>query len=214
MSNKSKQRLKKAKELEDKLNREMQEYEREQKEAAKSRQSKAAKKMIKKSKRKKPFGEPIYYFILKMLMIVPFGYSGFFYGGVLAAGVLGGAINDSPPKWVAWCVVAGVLVMGAGIIFAFFKKYIVSFVLTVVGTIPYMKSALYMIHKTQNYLSNRVVDPALQDLDKRYMMYYYPILGVALLGAILLIISRITKYKLKKKHRYEQDTAPVKSIVD
>ena len=45
--------------------------------------------MMKKAKRTKPNGEPVYYLILKLLMIVPFAYSGFFYGGVTIVGIMG-----------------------------------------------------------------------------------------------------------------------------
>lgn len=78
--------------------------------------------MMKKAKRTKPNGEPVYYLILKLLMIVPFAYSGFFYGGVTIVGIMGKYIEPVPPKWVLWAMSAGVVVMFAGILFAFFKN--------------------------------------------------------------------------------------------
>ena len=101
-----------------------------------------------------------------------------------------------------------------GIIFAFFKKYIVSFVLTLGGTIPFMKSALYMIHKIQDALNTKSVETELQKMDREYMMYYYPIMIVAAIGFVLLIDSIIRKIIQKKKLQHEKDTAPVKSIIE
>ena len=60
--------------------------------------SRSAKKMMKKAKRTKPNGEPVYYLILKLLMIVPFAYSGFFYGGVTIVGIMGKYIEPVPAK--------------------------------------------------------------------------------------------------------------------
>lgn len=209
-----KQRLKAQKEKQDRLKKELEEYEKEKKEEAKERSSKSAAKMRKKASRRKAFGEPVYVFLLKLLMIIPYGYSGFFYGGVLTVGVFAGYIEDKPPKWVGWCVLLGSIAIGVGVLLAFLKKYKASFALAVIGTVPYMKSARYMINKTKEYLAKKAVEPSLQNLDKTYMKWYYPILGVVFLSAVLLIIDLIGKHKRKKKLRYEQETAPVESIVD
>ena len=77
-----KDRLKAQKEKQDRLRKEEELEEQREREEARERQSRSAKKMMKKAKRTKPNGEPVYYLILKLLMIVPFAYSGFFYGGV------------------------------------------------------------------------------------------------------------------------------------
>lgn len=201
-----KEHLKAQKLKQDKLKKELEEYEEKERLTAKSKYSKSAKKLA--------FGEPFYIFIIKMLMLVPFVYSGFFYGGILAAGVLGDAIDDGPPNWVAYCVIIGDVLMLGGIIFAFFKKYIVSFVLALAGTGVFMKSALFMIRRTQKYLNERAVEESLLNLDKEYMKYYYPILGVAFIALVLLIISLVRGHMKKKAEQRLKDTAPVKSIID
>ena len=209
-----KDRLKAQKQKQDMRKKQFEEQERIEQEEAKEKHSKSARKMLKKAKKHRAWGEPVYYIILKILMLIPYGYSGFFYGGVLAVGIIGGYIDDRPPKWVAVCVIAGIICIGVGIIFAFFKKYIVSFVLTLGGTIPFMKSALYMIHKIQDALNTKSVETELQNMDKEYMMYYYPIMIVAAIGFILLVDSVIRKIVRKKKLQHEKDTAPVKSIIE
>ena len=48
---------------------------------------------------------------------------GVFYGGVTIVGIMGKYIEPVPPKWVLWAMAAGVVVMFAGILFAFSKIY-------------------------------------------------------------------------------------------
>ena len=220
MSNKSsrKKRLEAQKQKQDRERKELEEFEKKQAELAKTTHSKSVEKMTKKAQKHKkkfrPFGEPLYFLILKILMIVPFAYSGFFYGGVLVAGVFGGAIDDRPPVWVGWCALVGILLLGVGIFLAFFRKYIISFIFNGVGTFVFMKAPLFMIHRIQKYISERAVDSSLQNLDKTYMKYYYPILGVIVISAVLLISAIIIRKRKEKRLRYERDTAPVKSIVE
>ena len=95
-----KDRLKAQKEKQDRLRKEEELEEQREREEARERQIRSAKKMMKKAKRTKPNGEPVYYLILKLLMIVPFAYSGFFYGGVTIVGIMGKYIEPVPPKWV------------------------------------------------------------------------------------------------------------------
>ena len=66
-----KDRLKAQKEKQDRLRKEAELEEQREREEARERQSRSAKKMMKKAKRTKPNGEPVYYLILKLLMIVP-----------------------------------------------------------------------------------------------------------------------------------------------
>ena len=65
-----KDRLKAQKEKQDRLRKEAELEEQREREEARERQSRSAKKMMKKAKRTKPNGEPVYYLILKLLMIV------------------------------------------------------------------------------------------------------------------------------------------------
>lgn len=209
-----KDRLKAQKAKQDLVNKEIEEQEALEKEETKEKQSKSARKMRHKARRFRPNGEPIYFLILKILMIVPFGYSGFFYGGVLIVGIFGGYIDETPPKWVAVCAFCGVLAMAVGIFISFFKKYIVSFVLNLGGTIAFLRAGQYMIEKIQYKLENYSVDESLQAMDKDYMRYYYPIIAVAVISLALLVCAIIRKILEKKRIQHEKDTAPVKSILE
>ena len=109
---------------------------------------------------------------------------------------------------------AGVVVMFAGILFAFFKKYIVSFILSLGGMISFLKAGGYLIKRIQDKLSNSAVDQSLQNMDKEYMWRFYPIIGVAVISAALLICTIIRKLIERKRLQRERDNAPVESIID
>lgn len=209
-----KDRLKAQKEKQDRLKKEAELEEQREREEAREKQSRSAKKMMKKAKRVKPNGEPVYYLILKLIMIVPFAYSGFLYGGVTIVGIIGKYIEPVPPKWVLWAMAAGIVAMFAGILFAFFKKYIVSFVLSVGGTVSFLKAGGYLIKRIQDKLSTTAVDQSLQNMDKEYMWRFYPIVGVAVISTVLLICTVIRKLMERKRLQRERDNAPVESIID
>lgn len=209
-----KDRLKAQKEKQDRLKKEAELEEQREREEAREKQSRSAKKMMKKAKRVKPNGEPVYYLILKLIMIVPFAYSGFFYGGVTIVGIIGKYIEPVPPKWVLWAMAAGIVAMFAGILFAFFKKYIVSFVLSVGGTVSFLKAGGYLIKRIQDKLSTTAVDQSLQNMDKEYMWRFYPIVGVAVISTVLLICTVIRNLMERRRLQRERDNAPVESIID
>lgn len=209
-----KDRLKAQKAKQDIMQKELEEQERLEKEEAKLKQSKAAKKLRKKAKRDKAGREPVICLILKLLMIIPFGYSGFFYGGVLVLGVFGKYIEPLPPQWVGWCALAGIVLILAGILLSFFKKYILSFIIIMGGTGVFLKAGEYMISHIQSRLDKVYVEEALQDMDKQYMGYYYPIMITAGISLILLAINIIRRILKKRRIQYEKDTAPVQSIVE
>lgn len=209
-----KDRLKAQKEKQDRLKKEAELEEQREREEAREKQSRSAKKMMKKAKRVKPNGEPVYYLILKLIMIVPFAYSGFFYGGVTIVGIIGKYIEPVPPKWVLWAMAAGIVAMFAGILFAFFKKYIVSFILSVGGTVSFLKAGGYLIKRIQDKLNTTAVDQSLQNMDKEYMWRFYPIVGVAVISTVLLICTVIRKLMERRRLQRERDNAPVESIID
>ena len=109
---------------------------------------------------------------------------------------------------------AGIVAMFAGILFAFFKKYIVSFVLSVGGTVSFLKAGGYLIKRIQDKLSTTAVDQSLQNMDKEYMWRFYPIVGVAVISTVLLICTAIRKLMERKRLQRERDNAPVESIID
>ncbi len=206
MSKAERLKAKSQKQLEEKKQLEKQ----EQEEKAAAQVSRSAKKYRRQAKN----SDSAVTLILKILMTLPFAWSGFYYGGIFTIGILTGDMIGMP-KRTAVFFAAGSLLCLAGIILAFFSKYIIQFVLIAVGTVCYMHSAVYVITTTQKKLAEKyVTDPQVLVLDKTYMKYFYPMTAVAAISAILLAVYLVKYFKKKKRIRQQKDNAPVKSIVE
>lgn len=177
--------------------------------------SKAARKMLKKAKKEKKhrFESGLFLF-MKILMLAFFLYSGVFYGGVTVVGVLKGYMYEIP-KWIAGVIGIGSLIILAGIILSFCKRYFISFAAILAGTLSYLKGAVYIINKISDKLVNYDgADSQIAKMDKTYMLHYYPIMGVLLIALILGIIALIKMIRKKKRLKEQRDNAPVKSIIN
>lgn len=210
-----KEKLREQKEKQDKLMKEMELQEQREIEAARSGMSKAAERLIKKAKKEKGKNhEGKILMALKLLMLIPLAYSGIFYCAVTVAGVATGYMSETP-KWVGAVMGIGSLIIIAGVLFSFFKRYIISFAVNLAGTVCYMKGAVHIINRISERLENYSgANPDLMDMDRDYMLYYYPIMIITLLSFILAAITVVKRIKKKKRLQLERDNAPVKSIVD
>lgn len=188
--------------------KENEQQQRSKDEKAKNIRSKSAKKLLGKKR------EPIVFTILRLLMLIPFFYSGFYYGGILIFGIFGHYIEPAPPAWVGRCVLVGVILVTASVIIEFLKKHYISLVLSAAGTICYIKGVNYLISYIRKRLDEVYVEESLQDMDRVYMIRHYPIIGVAGISFIIAVIYTVIRIRKKKKAKYLRDTAPVKSIVD
>ena len=158
--------------------------------------------------------EPIVCLILKILAVGVYLYSCFFYGGVTVIGILSGYVNNTGSKY-AYYMLAGVILLLASLLLMFFKKYIASFALNIIGTILYMKTAVFLVENVRRLLENNyVTDAKILDLDKTYIYRHYPELAFLALGAALLIINIVRRYLKYRRLKAERDNAPVKSIID
>lgn len=152
--------------------------------------------------------------IIKILMMLPFGWSAFFYGGIFIIGIATGEM-EGVPKRIAVYLGAGSLLCFIGLLLAFFSKYIVQFAFAAAGTLSFMYGAQYIINSTQQKLADHyVTDAEIQVLDKTYMGYFYPLFSFALLSAVLLTMTIVKSIKKKRREQLEKDNAPVKSIVE
>ena len=171
-----------------------------------NKKSKASQKLLKK--------EPIACLILKLLAVIVYMYSCFFYGLVTVIGIYNGQVNNVPLKYATF-MLAGILLLFAALVLMFFKKYIISFVLNIAGTILYMKTAVFLVEKVKKLLDeNYITDADILKLDKTYMRRHYPEYAFLALGAVLLIISTVRRYIRYKRRKRLRDNAPVKSIID
>lgn len=175
-------------------------------------------KVSEKYKKKKgSVSEPIYYLILKLTMLAPYGYSVLFWGGILSIALLGGMINEfdfsEASKLTAVWIISAAAVMAASLVFEFFKKYIAGFASALVGTFLYFHGVGQFIDPITKYLSESAVDPQLMDMDKKWMHRCYPAAVFAVLAGLLLAIKLISRYIEHRKEKNIRDNAPVKSIV-
>ena len=177
-------------------------------------ESKTARK-YKKSKDKA--SQPLYYLILKLSMLVPFLWSGFFWGGVLSIAILWDIVNDygfSPvSNKTAIFIIVGVGVMAAALVFEFLKKHLVGFVLSLTGVLIYLNNVNDYIKPITEYLKTKAVDPALAGMDKKWMTRCYPIWAFAVISFAIFVIDFVIKRVKARKEKEKRDNAPVKSIV-
>lgn len=168
-------------------------------------------------KQKGKSSEPAYFLVLKLLMLIPFGWSGFFWGGVLSMAISMEMVNEydfsNLSQKTAVIIIAGVIVMAAALFFMFFKIYIPGFVLSLAGVLVYIKGVNQYIKPISSYLSTHAVEENLVGMDKTWMYRCYPIWAFAAISFVLLVIWSIRKIAAFRKEKQRRDNMPVKSIV-
>lgn len=176
---------------------------RKKEEERKNNASKAVSKFIRK--------ESIWYKIIKLVMILPFLYSGFFYGGITVINIL--------RKWIVWIdntyvgviLLISIIAMFAAIILAFKRYYISSFAVSLVSTLAY-----FFITKKYfvDYLTGRVTSDGNIHPEYEFMIRHYPILLFLLCSFILFIMTLFKIFKKIRKEKEKRNNAPTKSIID
>lgn len=176
-----------------------------------------SKAVSKYKKQKGKVCEPAYYLVIKLLMLIPYGWSGFFWGGVLSIAILGNMINQfefsTLSEKTAVYIIIGVVVMAGALVLEFFRKYILGFVASAVGVGLYIKGVNEYIKPITEYLKTKAVEESLLGMDKTWMYRCYPIWAFLVLSGILLGINVVTRIVKAKKEKNIRDNAPVKSIV-
>lgn len=158
--------------------------------------------------------EPVFCLLFKILAAGVYLYSCFFYGGVTVIGILYDYVDNVPHKY-AFYMLAGVIILLVSLFLMFFKKYIVSFVLNILGTILYMKTSVFLVERVRKLINNTyIADPETAKLDKVYIYRHYPELAFLAIGFILLAINLTRRYLRYRRIKAERDNAPVKSIIE
>ena len=158
--------------------------------------------------------EPVFCLVIKILAVGVYLYSCFFYGGVTVIGILNDYVDNVPDKY-AYYMLIGIIILLVSLLLMFFKKYISSFVLNIIGTILYMKTAVFLVERVRKLLDdNYITDADILKLDKTYIYRHYPEFAFLAAGAVLLMINIVRRYLKYRKIKAERDNAPVKSIVD
>lgn len=182
----------------------------EKKEREKPAESKSAKKLRRRSKK---FDNAVM-LIIKILMCIPFLWSGLYYGGIFVLGISMGQMDDVPGRIAAFIGIGAALCL-VGLVLAFMSKYIVQFIIIAAGTVVYMQGAVYIIDKAKERIGEGYgLSDEQKDLASKWRFGLYPILVLAGLSALLLLIWALRKLSSKRRRQRELDNAPVKSIVD
>lgn len=208
MSKKSRLRAQKAKQL-----REKEELERaEQQEKLQARngvQSKSAKKYIKSAKMK----EHIAYKVIKVIMLVPYAVNCLFFGLVMTIAILFVGINDIE-KTTAYFLLAEIAAVTVGLVFAFLRKYILTFIFAGGGSIMFFSEGVKFVNKIHYYMQNYYVAPENSKMDIKYMLFFYPSIIIAVCSAALLAMTVFSFMKKRKRAKDEYNDRPTKSIID
>lgn len=174
---------------------------RKKEEQRKNVSSKAAKKFIKK--------ESVWFKVIKFIMILPFLYSGFFYGGVTIISIFMKFIKMD--TYVGVIILVSLIAMLAAIILAFKRHYISSFVFSLASTLVYFfTTKKYFV----DYATGKVTENGNINPEYKYMIWFYPILLFLLCSFILLIMTLFKIFKRIRKEKEKKDNAPTKSIID
>ncbi len=174
---------------------------RKKEEARKNAPSKAMKKFIRK--------ESFWVKLVKFIMVLPFLYSGFFYGGITVISIFKKTIDIN--TYVGTIILISLIAMLVALILAFKRFYISSFAVSLVSVLVY-----FFITKKYfvDYATGKVTESGNINPQYKYMIWFYPILLFLLCSFILLIIAVFRLVKKKRKERAKIDNAPTKSIVD
>lgn len=182
----------------------------EQKEQDNPRESKSARRM-RRSARKL---DSAVMTVLKVLMCIPFLWSGLYYGGIFVLGITMGQMDDVPGYIAALFGIGSALCL-AGLVLAFMSRYIPQFILVLAGTAVYMQGAAYIIDKAVARVGEGYgLTDEQKGLPSKWRLGLYPIMIMTAFSAVLLIIWAVRKLNARRRRQKELDNAPVKSIVD
>lgn len=151
--------------------------------------------------------------ILKILMCVPFIWSGICYNIIFLMGISMDQIQDVPGRMSVYLGV-GALICLAGLIFAFLSKYIVQFALIFVGSMMFMHAARFIVGKAQELISaGHGLTESQMGLASKWRWGLYPILVMTAFSAALMLIYLLRRRAAKLRLRREYDNSPTKSII-
>lgn len=173
-------------------------------------ESRAARKYRRKAKR--GYGNAAA-FVLTAAMFVLFWIYGFYYGGIAIAGDLTG-IAENIPKNTGVLFIAADLLMLAGMIISFCKRYILQGFFTVTGSGLFLWTGHRVVADIRERMDKYGVTPDIENMDRDYMKHYYPAAAITVIGLVIMAAGAAALMKKRRAEREKRDNAPVKSIID
>ena len=182
----------------------------EQLERRNAGESKSAKKLRRRAKR---FDSALT-LLLKIVMCIPFLWSGLYYGGIFVLGISMEQM-DGVPSRIAAFIGIGSAVCLVGIVLAFMSKYIAQFIVILGGTVCYMHGAVYIIDKAKERIGEGYgLTEEQKQLASKWRFGLYPIMAVAVISGALLLIYAVKKLMARRRRQHERDNAPTRSIIE
>lgn len=153
--------------------------------------------------------------IFKLLALAVYIYSVFFWGSVTLIGIFGSAYDDfPPPAWVGIAMASGWAVMTAAMVLTFLKKEITAFLLCSAGIGAYLAAAGWFVSAIRKHLETRDVTNDLLDMDRDYILRYFPSIAAAVFLLVPAVMKTAGLVGEKRRRKREEQSAPVKSIID
>lgn len=152
------------------------------------------------------------YLILKIVLLIPFLYSGFFWGLIAAINLM----NGGEYKNDAVIMLVGICLGLVGIIICFFRLYIIQFIFTLSSTILYMVSANSIVGRTiaQEADGLITVDERGKYLSDALEIRHYPYIFFGIF-ALMLFAWKVVQIITERKEKIERErNAPTKSILE
>ena len=163
-------------------------------------ESRAARKYRRKAKR--GYGNAAA-FVLTAAMFVLFWIYGFYYG-----------IAENIPKNTGVLFIAADLLMLAGMIISFCKRYILQGFFTVTGSGLFLWTGHRVVADIRERMDKYGVTPDIENMDRDYMKHYYPAAAITVIGLVIMAAGAAALMKKRRAEREKRDNAPVKSIID
>lgn len=182
----------------------------EEKEAAKHKPSMAAKKLRRQARRGYTNAVLV---LLSVVMLAAFWYWGFYYGGMSIIGDLRGLAENIPEHTGELFIIADIAML-IGIVLSFCKRYIAQGFFTIGGSALFLFTGHRIVTDICERMEKYGTTPDIENMDRQYMGYYYPIVIVTVIGAAIMLYGIIGLCKKKRGEKIKRDNAPVKSIIE
>lgn len=207
MSKKSRLRAQKAKQLLKQKENELYEAE----EMIRARNGEKSKSVLKYEKaaasKEKGWMKP-----LKFIMLLPYLINGVFLGTITVIAIL--FLDLNMPDSKAYLIIGAMAFITVGLVLTFLKKYLAAFLPCAVGTGMFVSVGYSFVSYIQDYMSTHHVDPDMQNMDIKYMLYFYPMLLLGICSLVLFVARIIIIAKEHKRETEKYNNLPVKSIID
>lgn len=177
----------------------------------KKRTKETAKKESRSSKKLRRSENGIFIF-LKILLLVPFLYSGFFWGLIASINLLSGVEYAADAKKM----LIGIGLGAIGIILCFFRAYIIQLAFSAASTICYLSASNGIINRTVQGENDGAIiaEPGEKILSETLEKRHLPYIFFGIIALIIFACRVVPKIIEIREKREEERNAPTESILE